>query len=314
MSWHFSRALVEEYSAASCSDGEPSALLSGSPTPQAYLSPDRMTAFSRLSRFGMTFAPLTDRHGADLLMWFRAGFHAKTSALQEKAQESTGRDQACGPIWRGSLAKYDPDSLSWKTVQLSLLGDSELSSVIWPRSGMTAAGQCWELPTLERPTSGTGFGWLLPTPCSSDPQLERRAKHGEHYQTQTGTVRRKNQDGTSSNLGLAAAVRMWPTPQASDSRNRGNAGTPAIARRIAAGKQVMLTMTVSGGQLNPMWVEWLMGWPLGWTDLKPSETDRCPNAQPKPGECSQDDDGHPPPAKVLLACPVLRGETSASSR
>jgi hypothetical protein len=26
--------------------------------------------------------------------------------------------------------------------------------------------------------------------------------------------------------------------------------------------------------LNPMWVEWLMGWPLGWTDLKPLETDK----------------------------------------
>lgn len=30
----------------------------------------------------------------------------------------------------------------------------------------------------------------------------------------------------------------------------------------------------TGGQLNPTWVEWLMGWPLGWTDLKPLETDR----------------------------------------
>jgi hypothetical protein len=28
------------------------------------------------------------------------------------------------------------------------------------------------------------------------------------------------------------------------------------------------------GSLNPMWVEWLMGWPLGWTDLKPLETDK----------------------------------------
>jgi hypothetical protein len=26
-----------------------------------------------------------------------------------------------------------------------------------------------------------------------------------------------------------------------------------------------------GGSLNPTWVEWLMGWPLGWTDLKPLE-------------------------------------------
>jgi hypothetical protein len=29
-----------------------------------------------------------------------------------------------------------------------------------------------------------------------------------------------------------------------------------------------------GGTLNPEWVEWLMGWPIGWTDLKPLEMDR----------------------------------------
>ena len=30
----------------------------------------------------------------------------------------------------------------------------------------------------------------------------------------------------------------------------------------------------TGGALNPMWVEWLMGWPIGWTDLKPLGTDK----------------------------------------
>ena len=30
----------------------------------------------------------------------------------------------------------------------------------------------------------------------------------------------------------------------------------------------------AGGQLNPDWVEWLMGWPIGWTDLKPLATDK----------------------------------------
>jgi hypothetical protein len=30
--------------------------------------------------------------------------------------------------------------------------------------------------------------------------------------------------------------------------------------------------TQVGGKLNPTWVEWLMGFPLGWTDLEPSAT------------------------------------------
>jgi DNA (cytosine-5)-methyltransferase 1 len=29
-----------------------------------------------------------------------------------------------------------------------------------------------------------------------------------------------------------------------------------------------------GGHLNPNWVEWLMGWPIGWTDLKPLGMDK----------------------------------------
>ena len=29
---------------------------------------------------------------------------------------------------------------------------------------------------------------------------------------------------------------------------------------------------VEGGKLNPEWVEWLMGWPMGWTGLQPLET------------------------------------------
>lgn len=26
------------------------------------------------------------------------------------------------------------------------------------------------------------------------------------------------------------------------------------------------------GRLNPAWIEWLMGYPIGWTELKHSET------------------------------------------
>lgn len=29
-----------------------------------------------------------------------------------------------------------------------------------------------------------------------------------------------------------------------------------------------------GGALNPPWVEWLMGWPIGWTDLQPLAMDK----------------------------------------
>ncbi len=71
---------------------------------------------------------------------------------------------------------------------------------------------------------------------------------------------------------LTASVHkaMWPTPAASDDRDRGNLSTPAIQRRQEKGKQLNLSMVVShsSGALNPEWVEWLMGFPIGHTDLK----------------------------------------------
>ena len=45
--------------------------------------------------------------------------------------------------------------------------------------------------------------------------------------------------------------------------------TPAIQRRAALGKQLNLSMVVDpdSGALNPDWVEWLMGFPTGWTKV-----------------------------------------------
>jgi len=69
---------------------------------------------------------------------------------------------------------------------------------------------------------------------------------------------------------------LWPTPQASDHRDRGCLEDPSVQRRIRIGKQIGLSVAVKKergrGTLNPTWVEWLMGFPTGWTDLNPSAT------------------------------------------
>jgi hypothetical protein len=72
---------------------------------------------------------------------------------------------------------------------------------------------------------------------------------------------------------LTRSVQQWPTPKAEDWKNRGAPDSPCVQRRIAMGKQVDLCHSV-GGSLNPTWVEWLMGWPLGWTDCDASATDK----------------------------------------
>jgi len=69
---------------------------------------------------------------------------------------------------------------------------------------------------------------------------------------------------------LPAAVKIFPTPTATDSKTHWNDkkrfdSLTAEINRKKTEEQVT-------GQLNPTWVEWLMGYPTGWTDLKDLET------------------------------------------
>tara|TARA_R110000824_G_C14789383_1_gene633044 strand:+ start:215 stop:502 length:288 start_codon:yes stop_codon:yes gene_type:complete len=55
-------------------------------------------------------------------------------------------------------------------------------------------------------------------------------------------------------------LKMWPKPTTQDAANNG--GKSQYERN-----SLPLNAAV-GGSLNPEWVEWLMGYPIGWTDLK----------------------------------------------
>ena len=166
MSWLFSRALVAEYSAANCSDGELSVPLNLSPTPQVFLPSDKTTGFWRLSRFGMTCEPLTESRGAALLTWFLAAFHAKTSASRVQAPAWKANALASGLSSLASWATFDPATSSLKTAQHSLLEDSTACSVLLPRSGLMLDGRCYPQRISAPPTSVIAPG-SLPTPLKS---------------------------------------------------------------------------------------------------------------------------------------------------
>jgi hypothetical protein len=277
MSWLFSQALVEEYLGANCLDGEQSALSNGKPIQQAYCAPDKMTKFSRLSRFGMMYKPLTESLGKELLMSYLEDFHAKTLVRQERGGVLLEAEVQCGNTWRELLAKYNPDTALWKTAQCSLLEDLEQSLEIWPNWGSMRNGECFRQPMLAQITLGSESGLLekiWPTP---------RAK-------MSGFQVKERVDRKNTNLEEVVAERMkWPTPSVRDYKGG------YIGGRIRNGKVSWDTLDVAvqhtdnpnkdGGHLNPMWVEWLMGWPIEWTDLKPLETDKCHFVQQQPGDC-----------------------------
>jgi hypothetical protein len=298
MSWLFSQALVEEYLPPNCLDGEQSVQLNGKPTQQAYCAPDKMTVFSRLSRFGMTYKPLMQHHGEELLKSYLAAFHVPTSASQEEAQDSMESTPPCGITWRGWLAKFDPDMYLWKTAQCSFIEDSDESLAIFPASGMTRGGLLWELPTLVQTTKEEESGlWRTPDTGAGGTsgllkQGKTRRQNGQPIQmwptprscsamAATITPESAWNEKRNPNLETIVGQRMFPTLTAHNSKegnypSEQNRNTPTLA-------------THAGGQLNPMWVEWLMGWPIGWTDLKPLGTDKSLYARQPHGEYSQKD-------------------------
>ena len=290
MSWSYSPGLVEEFLEANLSDPGLSALLNTTHTPDQYYWPDKPTEHSRISRFGMTCAPLMVVRGEELLTWYLAGSHAKTLASLEAEPDWTASGQGYGQKWQGSLGKYNPDTHSLKTAQLLLLEDSTGCCVTLPRWGLMLDGELYPQPMLEPFTAENESGYW-PTPTTQDNVQIRgigAAENHKHRGTTLGgavmmwptptcdSATDRSSRYSQGGMPLTMAVKMFPTPQASDNRDRGNLSTPAIARRVEKGKQVMLSMCVSSenGRLNPRWVEWLMGWPIGHTSLKPLATDK----------------------------------------
>ena len=286
MSWLYSQALVEEYLGDISLDGEQSVQLSGSNTQLAYCALDKMTGFSRLSRFGMMYKPLTENLGAELLMLYLEAFPAKTLVPQEKEKASQDQEAQCGNTWQGLLAKFDPNTSLWKTAQCSLFEDLELSLETFPRWGSMRNGELFQreilvLPILENESGLLQQMW--PTPVAKENNGSQAFKLTDAVEATMG----KSMPVMQKNVEKWKEFQMWPTPVCQDSRH-------ATTRHLDPNNQywksnlgeVVMSTEQTGipGRLNPTWVEWLMGWPLGWTDLKPLEMDKFQEWQQQHGE------------------------------
>ena len=76
---------------------------------------------------------------------------------------------------------------------------------------------------------------------------------------------------TATDGGVSHVDRMYPTPTAHDAKK---GAYPSEYKRKTPGIAVLV-----GGPVNPLHQEWLMGWPIGWTGLKPSVTDKFRSKQ-----------------------------------
>lgn len=240
---------------------------------------------------------------------------AKILAQQEKALES--REQEADLLVRSSaqLTLFDPSLFSSKTPQRYEPEDGMWFSANWWREDTPTGteslprlmlgpvtsglgGGAWPTPTAQdniqikgKDKRGTTLGGAVrmwPTPClpgnggsngkrklSQMMFLTPRASDTGKGEKSETFVKRMGDRTENCFQSLAAQVQNLPTPTTRDWKS----GTGAKPREGSANP----LSSVIGGQLNPPWVEWLMGWPIGWTELKRLGTAKFRSKRRRPG-------------------------------
>jgi hypothetical protein len=261
MSWHYLRELEGESLEDICSGGELLQPLKSKITHAEFYCNGKLMDSYLDSLSGTTSELLKGSHGQEKSMSSQEVFPVRTFQPQEKAMDLMGSEAECGKKWHGWLAKYDPNTSSWKTPQCSLLEEELESLETLPKWGMTVNGLLWEQPMLIPHTRETDCG-LLPTPNARD-----------WKDSQTAGNRK------SPGLGVVA---HWLTQRTKGMC--GGSGSWDLLNKNTTIEEARLMGAGNGGQLNPTWVEWLMGWPLGWTDLKPLVMDKSLSVPQQRGE------------------------------
>lgn len=208
-----------------------------------------------------TFTPLTqtDWIGLDASILSAADSHASPSPSPE-SRERKRTTVTSGRKCAALLHSQDPLGSFAKTLLASSRWHSTMCSLIWKVSATPRGRLLFRLRVSELHTEETAFG-LWPTPVANDDNkspeahlaMKARMKGGPRYKPTSLQVMVK---GVERGLWPMPTARDWRSGKASEATHKRN--SRPLSEQI-------------GGQLSPTWVEWLMGFPAGWTALEPSE-------------------------------------------
>ena len=199
--------------------------------------------------------------------------HANHSLKQDCSKEKKMID-GYGTISKKSFAQWNQNSCSWRTCQVSLTGDLIPFSGRYPPSGSMQNGRLYERPKVDPLTSENGYLFWDSSPNGSKNYINQsdmlptpNAKVSNDGESLESFIERKRKTkeltGANNGIPLSIAVQMLPTPDASSHKYRLEGDS----------QQSKSLMSRTGGKLNPQFVEWMMGWPIGWTGLDPVGTE-----------------------------------------
>lgn len=139
----------------------------------------------------------------------------------------------------------------------------------------------WSYETCEElATPSAGPSWL-PPPLWVRDILDSASGYAPTFtrRDSRGLLGCRPLPGRSDTLGWVLAKRYLPTLTRCGNYNRRGASETSGDGLI----------TVLGGRVNPEWAEWYMGWPMGWTDLRPLAMDRFQRWLRSHGGCCKDE-------------------------
>ena len=198
---------------------------------------------------------------------FAADTHANPSASQDNgvAQKMTaisglkclGLSKNSGPL--GSLEKMLLGTSIWGSTRCSLT---------WKQRATPQGRLLFQLVPSMLTTDEIESG-LLHTPTAKANQMAPRMNSGwwrtpladHRVWTPKALLEGKTTrpSGQKIQIRLQDQVKMWPTPTAHNAKE-----TAAPSEHL---RNTPTLAAQAGGSLNPTWVEWLMGFPEGHTDL-----------------------------------------------
>lgn len=219
--------------------------------------------YEQLQMSGLPSLESTERQSR----YCQRDFRASLTALREKVSAIV-MSVTSGEKWQELSERFARAGLSAKILPVclpELIKDTSSEYLpTLPRWGIASGGEYGELVTSERRIGGTECS-LFPTPLASD---AIRIQYSEESLRKVG-LRKTQGEYKKAGCNLSEWVAVFPTPQAT---SWGCTGARQKLKKAEengiiteAERKGMQAGNV--GKLNPTWVEWLMGFPTGWTDL-----------------------------------------------
>jgi len=182
------------------------------------------------------------------------------------------------------LPNCGPLTCLGKMLLASSIWGSTKRYLIWQKRDTLFSHSYFQLAASARGMSASELlssRLMFPTPLASDQGTNKEARNLDVFLSEAGILRKRNKSGAIWSVKLSAAV-FYLTPAATEgfrSTLKPSAYRNSKPNSSLSAQMIFLEKPEAENMaLNPDWVEWLMGFPLGWTDVSfgPENRKECP--------------------------------------